>query len=96
MLKSLVSSKASTGVGKVTLCHLNCDGSLTSILKEKSTLPDFYFQGRCEQNKLITLCYADDLMIFCKGIPIDLSLSALLEFETLSGLSSRVLVQAKE
>lgn len=62
---------------------------LTCILKEKSLQPDFQFHWRCSQGKLINLCFADDLMIFCKE---DLNSikhikSSLMEFESLSGLS---------
>lgn len=62
---------------------------LTCILKEKATLPDFHFHWRCSKNKIINLCFADDLMIFCKG---DMSSikhihNSLIEFEALSGLS---------
>lgn len=62
---------------------------LTCLLKEKSLLPDFRIHWRCSANKLINLCFADDLMIFCMG---DLSSikhiqSALNEFESLSGVS---------
>ncbi|KAH7845388.1 hypothetical protein Vadar_001417 [Vaccinium darrowii] len=62
---------------------------LTCILKEKAKLPDFHFHWRCERTKIINLCFADDLMIFCKG---DLSSikhiqASLIEFESLSGLA---------
>ncbi|KAH7846413.1 hypothetical protein Vadar_013777 [Vaccinium darrowii] len=62
---------------------------LTCILREKANLPDFQFHWRCSKTKIINLCFADDLMIFCKG---DLSSvkhiqSSLEEFEVLSGLS---------
>ncbi|XP_028099520.1 uncharacterized protein LOC114299050 [Camellia sinensis] len=40
---------------------------LARILAEKSTLPDFRFHWRCEKTKIINLCFADDLMIFCRG-----------------------------
>ena len=62
---------------------------LTCILKEKSNKPDFRFHWRCSQPKIINLCFADDLMLFCKG---DVSSvkhiqDSLHEFESLSGLS---------
>lgn len=41
--------------------------NLTCILREKSLKPDFQFHWKCKQNKIINLCFADDLMIFCKG-----------------------------
>lgn len=62
---------------------------LTQILREKSLSPNFQFHWRCEKTKIINLCFADDLMIFCKG-NIDSILciqKALIEFEKLSGLS---------
>lgn len=62
---------------------------LTQILKEKSQSPNFHFHWRCDKTKLINLCFADDLMIFCKGelSSILCIQEALSEFETLSGLS---------
>ncbi|XP_058217387.1 uncharacterized protein LOC131328462 [Rhododendron vialii] len=62
---------------------------LTTLLKKKSHLPDFHFHWRCKDNQLINLCFADDLMIFCKGeLPsIKYIRNALAEFEDLSGLS---------
>jgi len=62
---------------------------LTCIIKEKATLPDFHFHWRCSKNKIINLCFADDLMIFCKGdmSSINHIHDSLIEFEALSGLS---------
>lgn len=62
---------------------------LTCILKEKATFPDFHFHWKCDQPKLVNLCFADDLMIFCKGElrSIQHIQAALSEFESLSGLS---------
>lgn len=62
---------------------------LTCLLKEKSLLPDFHFHWRCGVNKIINLCFADDLMIFCKGEMSSILhiQHALTEFESLSGLS---------
>ncbi|KAF7123866.1 hypothetical protein RHSIM_Rhsim12G0101000 [Rhododendron simsii] len=62
---------------------------LTTLLKEKSHLPDFHFHWRCKDNQLINLCFADDLMMFYKGeLPyIKHIRNALTEFEALSGLS---------
>ncbi|XP_058192110.1 uncharacterized protein LOC131309505 [Rhododendron vialii] len=62
---------------------------LTWFLKEKSLLPDFRFHWRCGNTKIINLCFADDLMIFCKG---DLTSvkhihDALTEFQELLGFS---------
>ncbi|XP_058220470.1 uncharacterized protein LOC131330765 [Rhododendron vialii] len=55
---------------------------LTCFLRGKSLLPDFHFHYRRGNTKIISLYFADDLMIFCKG---DLTLvkhihDALIEF----------------
>ena len=62
---------------------------LTCILKEKSNEPDFKFHWRCNQPKIINLCFADDLMLFCKGDVKSVKhiQDSLSEFESLSGLS---------
>ncbi|KAH7836205.1 hypothetical protein Vadar_033678 [Vaccinium darrowii] len=62
---------------------------LTCILKEKSNEPDFKFHWRCNQPKIINLCFADDLMLFCKGDVNSVKhiQNSLSEFESLSGLS---------
>ncbi|XP_058208177.1 uncharacterized protein LOC131321190 [Rhododendron vialii] len=51
--------------------------------------PDFKFHWKCGSTKLVNLCFADDLMIFCKGEVSSITLikQSLTEFETLSGLS---------
>ncbi|XP_058223104.1 uncharacterized protein LOC131332819 [Rhododendron vialii] len=38
----------------------------TNLINKKSQLPNFHFHWRCKTNQLINLCFADDLMIFCK------------------------------
>lgn len=62
---------------------------LTCILKEKSLLPDFRFHWKCGSTKLVNLCFADDLMIFCKGEEGSIThiKQSLTEFEALSSLS---------
>jgi mannosylglycoprotein endo-beta-mannosidase len=62
---------------------------LTCILKEKSKKPDFRFHWRCNQTKIINLCFADDLMLFCNGDVKSVRHihDSLCEFESLSGLS---------
>ncbi|XP_028111135.1 uncharacterized protein LOC114309562 [Camellia sinensis] len=40
---------------------------LARILNEKFLDPQFKFHWRCAKNKIVNLCFADDLMIFCKG-----------------------------
>jgi hypothetical protein len=62
---------------------------LTCILKDRSCKPHFKFHWRCNQPKIINLCFADDLMLFCRG---DVSSvkhihDSLCEFESLSGLT---------
>ncbi|XP_058202908.1 uncharacterized protein LOC131317369 [Rhododendron vialii] len=62
---------------------------LRCILKEKSLLPDFNFHWKCGSTKLVNLCFADDLMTFCKGEVSSIThiTQSLTEFEALSGLS---------
>lgn len=62
---------------------------LTCILGEKTFLPDFQFHWKCGLNRLVNLCFADDLMIFCEGEVSSIThfQSSLTEFEALSGLS---------
>lgn len=62
---------------------------LARILNEKSQDPQFKFHWRCGKNKIVNLCFADDLMVFCKGhIPsVRLIKDGLVEFQTLSGLA---------
>lgn len=61
---------------------------LTQLLKEQSLSPNFHFHWRCDKTKTINLCFADDLMIFCKGDlrSIKCIQEALSEFASLSGL----------
>ncbi|KAF7141840.1 hypothetical protein RHSIM_Rhsim06G0099000 [Rhododendron simsii] len=63
---------------------------LTCLLREKSMLPEFHFHWRCGHTKIINLCFADDLMIFCKGelSSITLIQEALTEFQALSEMTS--------
>jgi hypothetical protein len=62
---------------------------LTCLHREQSLLPDFHFHWRCGDTKLINLCFADDLMIFCKGelTSVNHIQDAFTEFQALSGLS---------
>ncbi|XP_028077369.1 uncharacterized protein LOC114279339 [Camellia sinensis] len=62
---------------------------LSKILVEKSTHLDFKFHWRCDKTKIVNLCFADDLMIFCKGDKFTVSVikEGLDEFQSLSGLS---------
>ncbi|XP_028120128.1 uncharacterized protein LOC114317571 [Camellia sinensis] len=62
---------------------------LSRILAEKASHPDFKFHWRCEETKIVNLCFADDLMIFCKGdvSTVQSIKLGLEEFKSLSGLS---------
>ncbi|XP_028064891.1 uncharacterized protein LOC114267989 [Camellia sinensis] len=62
---------------------------LSRILQEKSTLPNFKFHWRCEKAKIVNLCFADDLMISCKGdvYSVNTIKEGLEELKVLSGLS---------
>ncbi|XP_028066993.1 uncharacterized protein LOC114269841 [Camellia sinensis] len=62
---------------------------LDRLLAEKAESPDFKFHWRCEKNKIINLCFADDFEIFCRGDISSVSLikEALDEFQGLSGQS---------
>lgn len=61
----------------------------SKILDDKAKDPHFKFHCRCGKNKIINLCFADDLMVFCKGHPpfVQLIKSGLLEFQALSSLA---------
>lgn len=62
---------------------------LAKILAKKSTHLDFRFHWRCGKTRIVNLCFADDLMIFCKGdvFTIKAINDGLDEFQSLSGLS---------
>ena len=62
---------------------------LSRILAEKASHPAFKFHWRCDQPKIVNLCFADDLMIFCKGdvFTVRSIKLGLEEFKSLSGLS---------
>ncbi|XP_062074783.1 uncharacterized protein LOC133778775 [Humulus lupulus] len=40
---------------------------LWHILKKVATVPTFQFHPRCKSMRLTHLCFADDLLLFCKG-----------------------------
>lgn len=63
---------------------------LSRILAEKASLPEFKYHWRCKKNRIVNLCFADDLMIFCKGpVPTVVAIKeGLQEFQALSGLST--------
>lgn len=62
---------------------------LTQLLREQSLNSNFHYHWRCDKTKIINLCFADDLMIFCKGelSSIQCIHNALNEFASLSGLT---------
>ena len=62
---------------------------LARRLAEKAATPSFKFHWRCKKNKIINLCFADDLMIFCKGDSqcVRLIKEAITKFQSLSGLT---------
>lgn len=62
---------------------------LARILNEKSLDHQFKFHWTCGKNKIVNLCFADDLMIFCKGHvqSVELIKQGLIEFQVLSGLT---------
>lgn len=39
---------------------------LARILNELTLDPNFKFHWRCGKNRIVNLCFADDLMVFCK------------------------------
>ena len=61
---------------------------LTRILAEKARSNLFKFHWRCDKINLINLCFADDLMVFCKGEKpsVELIMLGLQEFQALTGL----------
>ena len=62
---------------------------LSGILKEASQAPGFQFHWRCRQTRLTHLCFADDLMVFCRADSgsVRVIKAALDEFAWLSGLT---------
>ena len=61
---------------------------LTRMLLFKAKLHPFRFHPLCKSLKLVNLCFADDLMIFCKGhIPIvKIIMEAIQVFSSATGL----------
>ncbi|CAK9151349.1 unnamed protein product [Ilex paraguariensis] len=66
----------------------------THILKaEIATLDSFKYHWRCKRQKLVQLCFADDLFLFCHGsLPSVVVLKKALDtFQSLSGLSANAI-----
>lgn len=61
---------------------------LSRLLLEVGNRQEFKFHDRCGKIKLNHLCFADDLLLFCRGdyVSIILMLQALKLFSSTSGL----------
>ncbi|XP_031248848.1 uncharacterized protein LOC116106632 [Pistacia vera] len=61
---------------------------LAGIFRETSHSPGFHYHWRCRQTAITHLCFADDLMVFCRvdGSSVSLIKSALDYFAKVSGL----------
>lgn len=63
---------------------------LTRLLKDAATKKDFQNHPGCKKEKVINLCFADDLLIFCKATTpaVQCVLEVFSEFSSISGLVS--------
>ncbi|KAL8162764.1 hypothetical protein V2J09_014253 [Rumex salicifolius] len=66
---------------------------LTRLIKLRTSIPNFNFHPKCSRMELTHLCFADDLLFFCRG---DLILAGILkvtldEFGDYSGLRANLL-----
>ncbi|XP_062080726.1 uncharacterized protein LOC133785514 [Humulus lupulus] len=61
----------------------------TRLLCQSTLSKEFWFHPKCKNLKLVNLCFADDLVIFCKGVSksVQLIKDCFNEFSLASGLS---------
>ena len=61
----------------------------SGIMHEASSDKRFKYHWRCPKEKRTRLCFADDLLIFCKGEEAVVSIvkNCLLQFKEMSGLT---------
>ncbi|GJV62601.1 putative RNA-directed DNA polymerase, eukaryota, reverse transcriptase zinc-binding domain protein [Tanacetum coccineum] len=67
---------------------------ITLILQRKlQNLDEFQYHNLCDKQKIINLCFADDLFLFARGHPHSVSviMDALEEFKNVSGLVPSIL-----
>lgn len=59
---------------------------LTRLLKKAAGTREFQYHPGCKKEQIINLCFADDLLIFCKATPVTVQsvLSAFNEFSKIS------------
>ncbi|GKF04446.1 hypothetical protein Tco_0035114 [Tanacetum coccineum] len=57
-------------------------------LRQGRNLDEFQYHHLCEQQRIINLCFADDLFLFARGHPslVSVIMDALEEFKQVSGL----------
>ncbi|XP_062118697.1 uncharacterized protein LOC133832356 [Humulus lupulus] len=62
---------------------------LTRSLQHATQISKFRYHPMCKSLKLINLCFADDLILFCKGTRSDVSIfkEVLVKFSAATGLS---------
>lgn len=63
--------------------------TFSGLLDAKIQEGQLKFHSRCKKEKISHLCFADDLLIFCKGdrCSVQVVKDCLINFEELSGLS---------
>lgn len=61
---------------------------MTRLLRFQATNSDFKFHPGCAKQKIISLCFAGDLLLFCKATPLVVGrvMEAFHEFSACSGL----------
>lgn len=62
----------------------------TRLLDLSAQSPAFHFHPGCKKERILSLCFADDLLIFSKGTEpaVHCLLTAFQEFSTLTGLAA--------